>query len=48
MFQEMKLIFQANARIERYEVSNKFYSRKMEEKVLSVSIYSKCLGIIIT
>ena len=31
MFQELKLIFQANARIERYEVSNKFYSYKMEE-----------------
>ena len=31
MFQEFKLIFQANARIERYEVSNKFYSCKMEE-----------------
>ena len=31
MFQEMKLIFQANVRIERYEVSNKFYSCKMEE-----------------
>ena len=29
MFQG-KLIFQANARIERYEVSNKFYSCKME------------------
>ena len=27
----LKLIFQANARIERYEVSNKFYSCKMEE-----------------
>ena len=26
MFQELKLIFQANARVERYEVSNKFYS----------------------
>ena len=26
MFQELKLIFQANSRIERYEVSNKFYS----------------------
>ena len=26
MFQEMKLIFQANTRVERYEVSNKFYS----------------------
>ena len=31
MFQELKLIFQANARIERYEVSNNFYSCKMEE-----------------
>ena len=31
MFKELKLIFQANARIERYEVSNKFYSCKMEE-----------------
>ena len=31
MFQELKLIFQANARIERYEVSNKFYICKMEE-----------------
>ena len=26
MFQELKLIFQANPRVERYEVSNKFYS----------------------
>ena len=32
MFQELKLIFQANARVEIYEVSNKFYSCKMEEK----------------
>ncbi|KAM3314235.1 hypothetical protein ACQJBY_033218 [Aegilops geniculata] len=31
MFQELKLMFQANARVERYEVSNKFYSCKMEE-----------------
>ena len=31
MFQELKLIFQANACVERYEVSNKFYSYKMEE-----------------
>ncbi len=30
MFQELKFIFQANARIERYEVSNKFYSCKRE------------------
>ena len=26
MFQELKLIFQANTWVERYEVSNKFYS----------------------
>ena len=26
MFQELKLIFQVNTRVERYEVSNKFYS----------------------
>ena len=26
MLQELKLIFQANTRVERYEVSNKFYS----------------------
>ena len=31
MFQELKLIFQTNTRVERYEVSNKFYSQKMEE-----------------
>jgi hypothetical protein len=31
MFQELKLIFQANARVERYEVFNKFFSCKMEE-----------------
>ena len=31
MFQELKLIFQANTRVGRYEVSNKFYSQKMEE-----------------
>ena len=31
MFQELNLMFQANTRIERYEVSDKFYSCKMEE-----------------
>ena len=31
MFQELKLIFQANARVDRYEVSDKFFSCKMEE-----------------
>ena len=31
MFQELMVIFEENVRIERYEVSNKFYSCKMEE-----------------
>ena len=31
MFKELKLIFQANAQVERYEVSNKFYNCKMQE-----------------
>ena len=50
MFQELKLIFQVNARVERYEVSNKFYSCKMEENsstsehVLRLSGYYNCLN----
>ena len=31
MFQELKLVFQAHARVERYEVSDKFFRCKMEE-----------------
>ena len=31
MFEELKLVFQAHARVERYEVFNKFNSCKMEE-----------------
>ena len=31
MFQEMKLVFQTHARIERYETSNKYFAYKMEE-----------------
>ena len=48
MFQELKLIFQANARVERYEVSKKFYSCKMEENssvsehILRMSGYYQC------
>ena len=30
-YEMLKLVFQANARVGRYEVSNKFYSCKMEE-----------------
>ena len=50
MFQELKLIFHANTRVERYEVSNKFYSEKMEENssssehVLRLSGYYKRLN----
>ena len=31
MFKELKMVFQAHARVERYEVPDKFYSCKMEE-----------------
>ena len=30
MFEELEMVFQAHARVERYEVSDKFYSCKME------------------
>lgn len=31
MFQELKLVFQAHARVERYDISDKFFSYQMEE-----------------
>ena len=31
MFQELKLVFQTHARIERYETSSKYFAYKMEE-----------------
>ena len=31
MFQELKLVFQVDALVERYDISNKFFSCKMEE-----------------
>ena len=31
MFKELKMVFQAHARVERYEVSDKFFSCKTEE-----------------
>ena len=31
MFQELKLIFQANTRVERYETFDKHFAYKMEE-----------------
>src|SRR6266566_913009 len=50
MFQELKFIFQKNARIERYETSDKFYACKMEENgsvsehILKMSGYSTRLA----
>ena len=31
MFQELKSVFQAHARVERYETSDKYFAYKMEE-----------------
>ena len=31
MLQELKLVFQTHARVERYETSDKYFSYKMEE-----------------
>ena len=31
MFQELKLVFQTHARVERYETSDKYFVYKMEE-----------------
>ena len=31
MFHEMKLVFQTHARVERYETSDKYLAKKMEE-----------------
>ena len=31
MFQELKLVFQTNARVKRYETSDKYFAYKMEE-----------------
>ena len=31
MFQELKLVFQAHARVERYETSDKYFAYKMVE-----------------
>ena len=35
MFQELKLVFQAHARVERYETSDKYFAYKMEENSLT-------------
>ena len=45
MFQELKLVFQTHAHVERYETSNKYFAYKMEgnssasEHVLKMSGY---------
>ena len=31
MFQELKLVFQTHAHVDRYETSNKYFAHKMEE-----------------
>ena len=33
MFQELKLVFQTHARVERYETSDKYFAYKMEENI---------------
>ena len=50
MFQELKLVFQTHARVERYETSDKYFAYKMEENslasehVLGMSGYYNCLN----
>ena len=50
MFQELKLVFQTHAHVERYETSNKYFAYKMEENsiasehVLRMSGYYNCLN----
>ena len=50
MFQEIKLIFQSHAHVERYEASDKYFAYKMEENsstsehVLRLSEYYNCLN----
>ena len=49
MFEELKMVFQALARVERYEVSDEFYNCKMEENssvsehILKISGYNNHL-----
>ena len=50
MFQEMKLVFQTHAHVERYETSDKYFAYTMEENssasehVLRMSGYYNCLN----
>ena len=50
MFQELKLVFQTHAHVERYETSDKYFAYKMEENsstsehVLRMSEYYKLVN----
>ena len=52
MFQELKLVFQTHARVKRYETSDKYFARKMEESssasehVLRMSEYCNHLNMV--
>ena len=48
MFEELKLIFQANAGLRDMKSPISSIAARWRRIVLSVNIYSKCLGIIIT
>ena len=44
MFQELKLVFQTHARVERYETSNSTLPTRWRRITQPVSMYSDCLG----
>ena len=50
MFQDLKLVFQTHAHVERYETSDKYFAYKMEENsstnehVIRLSGYYNCLN----
>ena len=50
MFQELKLVFQTHAQVERYETSDKYFAYKMEENsstsehVLRMSGHYNCFN----
>ena len=44
MFQELKLVFQTHARVERYETSDKYFAYQMEENRLASEHVLKMSG----
>ena len=44
MFQELKLVFQTHAHVERYETSDKYFAYKMEENGSTCEHVLDCLG----